>query len=134
MRIAFVLASILAIAACSSGTAVRSDVLPERELSAAHDVVRVPLGQVLVVRVAANPTTGYSWAWNETAAAGVLAQDGAPVMAEKTGPQLVGAGGTQTWRFRAAKSGTGELRLDYRRPWESEVAPVQTQSWRIEVR
>ncbi|HEV8695900.1 MAG TPA: protease inhibitor I42 family protein [Lysobacter sp.] len=130
---ALLLVSLLAatIAGCTTAASLP---MGERELTAADSAapVKAAPGQLLVVRLAANASTGYSWAWDEAAAAGVLVQDGRPTM---TGldPQRVGSGGTQTWRFRVVASGEGELRLNYRRPWEKDTPPVQTVHWQIQV-
>lgn len=133
MRSASLLVSILLAGGCATAPKPPSE--GERELNAADAAspVQVANGQVLLVPLAANPGTGYAWAWDEAAAAGVLARDGEPSMAG-TDPRLVGGGGTQTWRFRAVKAGDGELRLDYRRPWEKDTPPVQTVRWSIQVR
>lgn len=137
MRHALLFAPALAvlIAGCASDTAPAASA--ERELTAADSAapVQAAVGQVFVVRVPSNASTGYNWAWDQAAAAGVIVQDGQPTMAGvNPDPQMVGSGGTQTWRFRAASAGQGELRLDYRRAWEKGTAPAQTVRWQIQVR
>ncbi|MFC3550226.1 protease inhibitor I42 family protein [Lysobacter cavernae] len=137
MRHALLFASALTVlvTGCAAGTAPAAST--ERELTAADSrvPVQVTVGQVFVVRLPSNASTGYSWAWDQAAAAGVIVQDGEPAMAGvNPDPQTVGSGGTQTWRFRAAAAGQGELRLDYRRPWETGAAPAQTVRWQIQVR
>jgi inhibitor of cysteine peptidase len=118
------LASLLAVVVAGCATAPRS---PTTDAP-----VKAVAGQIFIVRLAANASTGYSWAWDEGAAAGVLVQVGEPTMAG-VDPQRVGGGGIQTWRFRAATGGKGELRLDYRRQWEKDTPPVQTVRWQIQV-
>lgn len=132
MRTGIVLGVVMGLAGCASGVPAPPD---ERELTSAQaaDLVQVVPGQVLVVRLAANASTGYGWVWDEAAAQGVLVQDGEPAMSSLD-PQRVGSGGTQTWRFRAVKPGEGELHLDYRRAWEADQPAAQTLRWRIEVR
>jgi inhibitor of cysteine peptidase len=46
---------------------------------------------------------------------------------------LVGAGGTEIWRFRATKAGRQILRMAYVRPWEKGVAPVKIVSFSVVV-
>jgi inhibitor of cysteine peptidase len=107
----------------------------ERELTQADvkAVVAAQVGDVLVVRLAANASTGFAWAWDEPAAAGVLAQAGEPAMSGVDATR-VGSGGTQAWRFRVVKPGDAQLRLEYRRPWEHGTPPAQTVSWQIQAR
>lgn len=130
MRNVLVLVASMVLSACATAPTP-----PPRELTVAgaQDVVRVAPGQVLVVPLSANPSTGFTWVWDEGAAAGVLVQDGEPSMSAPD-PERIGSGGTQTWRFRAVKPGDATLRLDYRRAWEADQPAAQTLRWRIEVR
>lgn len=123
-------AAVLLVACASAPSGTR-----ERELTTADAkaVVAVQVDDVLVVRLAANAGTGFAWAWDEPAAAGVLVQAGEPAMSGVEASR-VGSGGTQTWRFRVARPGAGQLRLEYRRPWEQGTPPAQTVSWQIQAR
>lgn len=125
--------------AMTSGCATAQAPLPVIDLTTvdATAPVQAQVGQVLSIRLTGNASTGYSWEWDEAAAAGVLVRErsAAKVDAAKPdAPPLVGSPSTQTWLFRAAAPGNAELRLDYRRPWEQGVAPVQTVRLQIVVR
>ncbi len=83
-------------------------------------------GQVLVIHLPANPTTGYTWMLAEVddtvlQAAGEAGYTPAPGSQEQ-----VGSGGTAAWRFVAVGTGTTTLKLVYARPWEKPPKPVQT--------
>ena len=75
---------------------------------------------IILIALESNPTTGYSWEANydetmlelveETYELGEYAQQG-----------VVGAGGTELFRFRALQSGESEIIMVYKRPWEEEV-------------
>ncbi|WP_158549167.1 protease inhibitor I42 family protein [Lysobacter silvisoli] len=121
--------------ASSADSAGAASTTGERRLvvADANGPVQLQPGEVVVLDLEANPSTGYGWIVDTTAAAGVIEQMGEPSMA-LSNPGAVGGGGTQTWRFRAAAKGRGVLRLDYRRAWEKDVAPVRSVSWNIEVR
>jgi inhibitor of cysteine peptidase len=80
-------------------------------------------GQTLTIKLEANPTTGYSWEFVGSEEA-VLRQVGEPEF--EADSDLLGAPGTQTLRFEAVEAGQTELRLVYRRPWETDVEPVET--------
>lgn len=91
-------------------------------------------GQPVVVRLASNPSTGYRWV--------VATTDrtfGYPVTDEiETAPNgAVGSGGTQvlTWQTTSPLSmvGTHAVTLEYRRPWDENVAPEDTFSFQVEI-
>jgi inhibitor of cysteine peptidase len=143
------LAMLLLVAGCGGmADAVQPDATPEGGVDSgelegavvlgAEDLgrtVALSAGQVLVISLASNPTTGYSWEMAEGDAA-VVQQVGevefspsAPV-----GEPLVGSGGTETFRFEAAGQGQTTLTLVYHRPWEKGVEPLETFSVEVVVR
>lgn len=85
--------------------------------------VAVKSGDVIVVTLESNPTTGFSWQLTEMDNA-VLKQVG-EVKYESDGRNIPGAGGTETFRFEAVSAGEVALTLWYMRPWES-VQPLET--------
>jgi inhibitor of cysteine peptidase len=78
-------------------------------------------GSELTVSLRQNVTTGYSW---RVISAGepVIVQVGEPTFVPDS--ELHGAGGTVTFRFRAAEAGTASLKLAYVRPWEKDAKPA----------
>lgn len=87
--------------------------------------ITVKAGDTLTLTLESNPTTGYSWQVLEIDHA-VLVQDGDPEYKQSSGSEgLVGAGGTETFRFKVVGKGQTSLGLGYMRPWES-VPPVET--------
>jgi inhibitor of cysteine peptidase len=87
--------------------------------------ISVKSGDVVTITLESNPTTGYSWQVMEIDHA-ILVQDGDPEYKQASGSEgLVGAGGTETFHFRAIGSGTTTLNMGYMRPWES-VPPIET--------
>jgi inhibitor of cysteine peptidase len=98
---------------------------PERLMhigaSADKTSITMAVGGELELALAANPTTGYSWAIAACDPA-VLKLDSENYAQQGT---ATGSGGEATWHFSAVAPGTTTLRLEYRRPWE-KVAPVQT--------
>jgi inhibitor of cysteine peptidase len=92
--------------------------------------VTLQAGENLTLTLESNPTTGYSWQVTELDKA-ILVQEGEPEYKQSPGSEgLVGAGGTETFRFKAAGSGETSLMLGYMRPWES-VPPVETFEIRV---
>lgn len=87
--------------------------------------VTLQSGEILTVSLESNPTTGYSWQVLEIQN-GILVQEGEPEFKQSSGSEgLVGAGGTETFRFKAVGPGETSLNLGYMRPWESEP-PIET--------
>jgi len=94
--------------------------------------ITVTSGDVVTVTLVSNPTTGYSWQVMEIDNA-ILVQDGDPEYKQSPGSEgLVGAGGTETFRFKAVGTGETKLGLGYMRPWES-VQPIETFSVQVTV-
>lgn len=95
--------------------------------------VSMKVGQTLTVSLPANRTTGYSWhaAGHIT---GVLSLEGQPVYhanPEATG--RMGAGGKTTWTYRAISPGEARIRMEYRRPFEDDIAPARQFEATVEV-
>jgi len=84
-------------------------------------------GQVLVVTLESNPSTGYSWAVVENQNS-ILAQQGDSefIQPEQSDPPMVGAGGWEVFRFKAISPGQETLELVYRRAWETDAEPANT--------
>jgi inhibitor of cysteine peptidase len=90
-------------------------------------------GEVMTVTLNSNPTTGYGWQVlkidNE-----ILIQDGDSEYKQSENSEgVVGAGGTETFRFEAVDSGETTLELGYMRPWE-DTPPIETYSVLVIVR
>lgn len=93
--------------------------------------VTVAPGTVITVMLEGNPTTGYSWESSISNPA-VLKQTNAAEFKPSGG--ALGAGGTFTFQFQAQSAGRTELTLEYRRSWETGVAPLKSYHVTIEVR
>jgi predicted secreted protein len=135
---------LLACAIALPGCASRTDDLPTADKASANTPetavidaradgeTRLQRGQLLAIELDSNASTGYAWE---------IVEDGSPVLEPAPVPAsaapavtpMPGAGGTSRWRFRAAQSGTTNLRLLYRRSWEKDVEPVRTASYRVVV-
>ena len=87
-------------------------------------------GQVLVLNLESNPSTGYGWQV-QGPGSGLLRQLDAADWLPKTASKLGGAG-TQVLRFAATGRGQATLSLVYVRPWETTAAPAR--SFSLEVR
>lgn len=91
-------------------------------------------GDEFVIKLKANPSTGYQWKIKEG-----LPDTGLSLMKESYEPEpnptdkpRLGAGGTKSWRFRAEKKGETILTFVYQRPGEKD--PGQIKHFRVAVK
>ena len=94
-------------------------------------VIGLEAGQMLAVRLDSNPSTGYSWQVGQVDEA-VLKQQGEPQFIQPA-DSPPGAGGAQVFLFTAIAAGQITLVLVYKRPSDSNIAPVQTFTVQVRV-
>jgi inhibitor of cysteine peptidase len=93
--------------------------------------VKLAKGDTLEVRLPSNRTTGFSWQIAKIDKDKLKSQ-GKPVYeAPKKG--LIGAGGTEVFRFTAEAAGKSELELIYKRPFEKDKPPAKTYKLTVEI-
>lgn len=93
--------------------------------------ISVCAGCQFSITLQANPTTGYSWRLGGQPDAGIVKLAGNKYNPPKT--KMVGAGGEEIWTFQGVTKGTTQIKLEYARPWEKDVAPVKTQTFAVTV-
>jgi len=106
---------LFALTACGNKVSIGSD--------ANGSSIELEKGQVLVLKLASNPTTGYDWAYTGLDTA-ILQQKGD--VAYKSDSALIGSGGVDTWTFEVVGSGQTHLQLVYHRNWEKDIPPLET--------
>ena len=136
--VVLLLGMVWALAGCGPDTDLPAGVTSGEVSLSAKDrggQVEVDVGQVLVLTLESNPTTGYSWQVVE-AEDSVLRQTGEAEFKETSeqDPAPLGAGGVEIFRFEAVGAGETRLELVYHRPWEEGVEPLETFSVRVVVR
>ncbi len=104
------------LTACGKGTVVSGE-----EMNGSK--VTVTEGEELSVALNGNASTGYTWVVQEVDGS-ILQLNGDPDY--KADSNLVGSGGTYTYKFTALKTGTTTLKMAYLRTFEKDVAPVRT--------
>ena len=128
--------AMIVVAGCGLFTSAPKPPPPPVTVSAAESGASVELAanQDLVVRLPANPSTGYRWIYVEPKDA-VLRVDGPSTFeSTQTAGGGVGAGGTEIWKLAPLKPGLQQLRFEYRRPWEQGVAPSQIATYAVTVK
>ena len=99
-------------------------------------VVDVAVGEVRVLALPSNPSTGFQWELVAPRRSAVLAVElsfEAPLPPDGEEP-LCGAPGVMRVRLRGLQPGTELLRLQYRRCWETDVPPADQCVLQVRVR
>jgi inhibitor of cysteine peptidase len=80
--------------------------------------IDISVGKEFIIALGSNPSTGYSWqaSYDETMLELVGGEPS--YQAEETDEPVVGAGGIESFQFRALKAGETQITLTYARPWE----------------
>lgn len=91
--------------------------------------VAVREGQTFTLTLRSNPTTGYIWQLAEPLNERIIRFMGNEYRSNKTG--LIGAGGMESWTFKAVESGETRINLKCSRPWEKGTAPAKTAQFKI---
>lgn len=102
------MSAVFLVVGCAGGGKVYTD--PVQTISAG-------INHEFIIALDSNPTTGYNW--EERHDATMLGLVESKYEPDKKVPGLVGAGGTQYFRFKALKAGRTEIPLTYKRPWET---------------
>jgi inhibitor of cysteine peptidase len=117
---------------CNEDTPTTPGISAEVEIdgSANGQQVTIINGQVLIVSLGSNPSTGFTWQVSEVDT-GILQQLGIPRF--QAGSSLLGAEGVQIFEFRTLRGGQTVLRMDYLRAFEENAEPTNTFSVNINV-
>ena len=86
-------------------------------------LIEILLNEELIISLDANPTTGYTWIISTLDTNIVKQSQDVKYQSES---KKMGAPGKQIFQFKAVKTGSTELKLDYLRPWEHEIAPLDS--------
>ncbi len=94
----------------------RNNAHPSKEVTLAP-------GDTLVIELGSNPTTGYRWTEKPANSSPKVLKQAKHEYIQRggkdpNGKPILGAGGVETWIFRAAKSGKVTLGFSYGRPWQ----------------
>ena len=96
------------------------------------------LGQLIVVQLTGNPTTGYSWQIRQIAGDAVrkvpFGKSDYQYVRRATPQPMVGSGGAFRFRFEAVRVGQSTVSLGYARPWEKGKAPIKKFDVTIDVK
>jgi len=82
--------------------------------------ISVGIDQEFIIALDSNPTTGYDWEESHDPYKLILVEK--KYEPDEKAAGLVGAGGTQYFRFTSQKTGETEVTFTYKRPWETDYA------------
>lgn len=85
--------------------------------------LQASLGQNLAFKISSNPTTGYSWSIvnnDELKQDNVLLFVKNAYGSSSTDRHTVGGGGNDYFFFKASNIGSAQVKLQYKRSWESD--------------
>ena len=90
----------------------------------ANKEIAAKVGEIIVIELDGNATTGYSWSELPGRTDSVLESKGNEYVARQR-PGMVGGGGKAYFRYLVKEAGTTEIRLGYARPWEQGNPPAR---------
>ena len=94
--------------------------------------VAATVGKEFKITLQCNPTTGYQWVLAKAPDEKLVKLLGSEY--KRLDSKLMGAGGDMVWTFKALAEGKAEIRLDYIRPWERGVKPVETTNFVVVIK
>ncbi len=91
----------------------------------------VQQGKTIEIKLESNPTTGYGWILSDDYDKNIISPVSTEYKQSRSGENLVGAGGYEYFYFKAGSRGETVLVLNYARPWEEGIDPIDV--FKIEV-
>jgi inhibitor of cysteine peptidase len=79
--------------------------------------VSAAVGDVIVVRLAENPTTGFTWKMKLSKG---LDLESDKFIADDAPEDMVGVGGTHQWRIKVVETGKQKIEGEYRQEWSPD--------------
>ncbi len=95
-------------------------------------LVNLSVGDLLIVTLDSNPSTGFAWTNASISNASVIKETSREFKSGTT--TVIGAGGQDVWTFKAQAKGTSTISMNYSRSWEKDVAPIATFNMTIVVK
>ena len=87
------------------------------------DNLNLKINDIITIKIESNVTTGYKWNLSEESNSDIIALVSSDYTEKENKDNLVGAGGFETFTFKAVSNGSTTLILTYNRPWEKDVQP-----------
>ena len=88
--------------------------------------LNLKVNQMVQIRLESNITTGFKWNLSNETDTNIFSLISSGYKQASTDKKLVGAGGYETFIFKAKSKGNTNIVLTYNQPWEKGVAPLKT--------
>jgi len=88
--------------------------------------VTLAVGDLLVVTLDSNATTGFTWNLSGISNETVIEKISDEYIAPPEQNGVVGQGGQEKWTFEALVEGTADISMEYTRSWEDPPVPAET--------
>ena len=89
------------------------------------DSLNLKINDTVEIKLESNPTTGYSWFLSDNVDETIVSVTSPEFMESKKDEELVGAGGYEIFTIKAIAKGKTDIILNYERPWEEGVEPLE---------
>ncbi|MDD5622469.1 MAG: protease inhibitor I42 family protein [Actinomycetota bacterium] len=90
------------------------------------DSLNLKINDTIEIRLESNPTTGYGWFLSDKADSTIVSVTDPEFIEPKKDKELIGAGGYEIFTIKAISKGKTSIILNYERPWEEGVEPIET--------
>jgi len=90
------------------------------------DSLNLKINDTVEIRLESNPTTGYGWFLSDKADSTIVSVNDPEFIESKKDKELVGAGGYEIFTIKTISKGKTSIILNYERPWEEGVEPIET--------
>jgi inhibitor of cysteine peptidase len=82
--------------------------------------------ETVKIKLESNITTGFRWNLSNKTDASIVSLISSDYKQSNTDTKLAGAGGYETFTFKANSKGNTTIILTYNKPWEEGVEPLKT--------
>ncbi|MBS1174392.1 MAG: putative chagasin family peptidase inhibitor [Burkholderiaceae bacterium] len=121
------------LSACQTPQSMSKPTMPNTTIDTATNKQHLKVGDTFSIQLRSNPTTGYRWQLVEPFDKTLLDKVSNHYQADANPNHMVGVGGTETWTFKALKSGHTEIQLHYIRSWEAQNVAAKITKYQIKI-
>ena len=122
--------ALTALAGCgSSGTSANG-----KTFTVTNTRISARVGDVFVIQLKSNATTGFQWGIAGTLNPSVLKKVSSTYVAVANPKGLAGVGGVENWKFKAVGAGTATLVMTYKQPFDKAAKPAETATFTVTVK
>ena len=90
------------------------------------DNLNLKINDEITIKLESNITTGFKWNLSNETDANIISLVSSDYKQASADKDLTGAGGFETFTFKAKSKGSSTIILTYNQPWEKDVAPLKS--------